>query len=379
MPGYELIGKDEKEAVMQIFDEGGILFHRSFENVRKKFYVNDFNYKCQKYFKSKYCSITSSGTAAIKCALKAAGIGPGDEVITQAFNFIACVEAIIDVGAKPIICNVDENLHLDIKSLESKITKNTKAVLAVHMLGLGCDVSKLKSFCSSKNLIFIEDACEAIGGKFKNDYYGTFGDIGIFSFDFAKTITCGEGGLTLTNNGEYGTYIKQFIDHGHENNPNLARGHDNRVMPGFNYRVTEMQAAVISKQLDKLDYIVQENYERYKILEDKLKDLVSVRKEFIGHAGSYDTFIFSVENKQICQKVINLLMENGIGTKIIPDAMEWHCAAYWGHALENSEVEDSITSLNFLELSIGIPIFIKTSKNYYSDLADSIINLLKIL
>ena len=150
MPGYELIGEEEKNAAIKIFDEGGILFHRSFENLRKKFYVRELGDECQQYFGAKHCSAVSSGTAAIKCSLKAAGVSYGDEVITQAFNFVACVEAIIDVGAKPVICNVDDNLHLDIDDLKTRITKKTKAVLAVHMLGLGGPICELKIFAKRK-------------------------------------------------------------------------------------------------------------------------------------------------------------------------------------------------------------------------------------
>ena len=114
MPGYELIGKEEKLATSKIFDDGGILFHRGFENIRKEYNVHELSSKFSNYFGVSYAAGVSSGTAAIKCALKACGIKPGDEVITQAFNFIACVEAILDVGAKPIICSVDNNLHLDL-------------------------------------------------------------------------------------------------------------------------------------------------------------------------------------------------------------------------------------------------------------------------
>ena len=120
--------------------------------------------------------------------------------------------------------------------MKSKVTNRTKAILAVHMLGLGGPIYEIKEYCTQNNLILIEDACETIGGNVNSNYYGTIGDIGIFSLDFAKMITCGEGGITLTDNERYGTYIKQYIDHGHENNLNLERGHDNRVMPGFNYR-----------------------------------------------------------------------------------------------------------------------------------------------
>ncbi len=378
MPGYEVIGEEEKNATLKIFEEGGVLFHRSFENKRKHFYVREFNTKCQDYFNSTNCSAVSSGTAAIKCALKAAGVKPGDEVITQAFNFIACVEAVIDVGAKPIICNVDENLHLDMNDLEQKVTKKTKAVLAVHMLGLGGPILELKDYCKKNNLVLLEDACEAIGGKVNGKHYGTIGDIGIFSFDFAKMITCGEGGLTLTDNDVYGTYIKQYIDHGHENNPNLERGHDNRVMPGFNYRMTELQATIASVQLDKLEGLVEENKQRYMILKDSLESLVHVRGEFESHSGSYDTFIFKVKNIDKRERVISKLGELGFGTKILPDAMEWHCSAYWGHALDDIQVHHSKKTLEYLEKSVAIPIFVKNTLNDYRELAQSIFEILKI-
>ena len=376
MPGYELIGQEEKNATLKIFDEGGILFHRSFENIRKKFYVKELGIEFQNYFGAGHCSAVSSGTAAIKCALKAAGVKYGDEVITQAFNFVACVEAIIDVGAKPVICNVDENLHLDINDLKNRITKKTKAVLAVHMLGLGGPIYELKEFCKKNNLILLEDACEAIGGKVGSNYYGSIGDIGMFSLDFAKMITCGEGGITLTNNSSFGKYIREYIDHGHENNPNLERGHDNRVMSGFNYRMTELQAAIASAQLKKLSYLVDESFKRYAILSDILKDHFHIRQELKGHNGSYDTFIFRVSNSNLQKLIINKLIEAGFGTKILPDAMEWHCSAYWGHALNENQVEHSKKTLKILETQIAIPILIKRSENEYIKLAETIVGIL---
>ncbi len=376
MPGYEIIGDEEKKAALKLFDEGGILFHRSFENIRKHFYVREFNDKCETYFNSTHCSAVSSGTAAIKCALKAAGVKSGDEVITQAFNFIACVEAIIDVGAKPIICNVDRNLHLDINDLKKRLTSKTKAILAVHMLGLGGPINEIKDFCEKNNLILLEDACEAIGGKVGSNFYGSIGDIGIFSLDFAKMITCGEGGITLTNNDDYGTYIKQYIDHGHENNPNLERGHDNRVMPGFNYRMTELQATIASAQLDKLEFLVNENKKRYMILKNVLEPHVHVRQECKSHSGSYDTFIMTIEDETKKSRIINKLQELNFGTKILPDAMEWHCSAYWGHALDEKEVEFSSKTLKLLEASVALPIFVKRTVEEYINLSKSILNII---
>ena len=222
----------------------------------------------------------------------------------------------------------------------------------------------------------IEDACEIVGGMVGDKYIGTIGDIGIFSLDFAKNITCGEGGITLTDNEKYGTYIKQYIDHGHENNPKLARGHDNRVMPGFNYRMTEIQAAIANVQLDKLNFIIKNNSERYMLLKEKIESKAYIRQELDGHKGSYDTFIFSVEEKDTREKIINCLIDLGIGTKILPDAMEWHCASYWEHMLDKEDVHHSINTQKKLEKNIAIPILLKTSLDEYEHISSSILKLI---
>ena len=124
MPGFELIGKEEQLAVQKVFEEGGILFAHGFDSLRKKYHVREFEIEISNYFNSSHNVAVASGTAGLKCALKAAGINSGDEVITQAFNFVGTVEAIIDCGAKPIICSVDENLHLDINDLNKELSKH---------------------------------------------------------------------------------------------------------------------------------------------------------------------------------------------------------------------------------------------------------------
>ena len=152
MPGFEIIDKKEFLAVKKIFDEGGVFFAHGFDGLRKKYYVREFEKKNSKYFKSKYTLALSSGTAAIKVALKAIGIKPGDEVITQSFNFIATVEAILDVGAKPVIVNIDKNLNIDISELRKKISKKTKAIIPVHMLGHSCEMKEILKIIKKKKL-----------------------------------------------------------------------------------------------------------------------------------------------------------------------------------------------------------------------------------
>ncbi len=251
MPGFELIGAKEKRALMKLIDDGGILFAHGFDNIRKNYHVREFEKKISKKFKSKYCLAVSSGTSAIKIGLKALGVKPGDEVITQSFNFIATIEAILDCGAKPILVNVDKSLNMCPIELRRNITKKTKVIVPVHMLGVSCKNDLILKIAKKNKIKVLEDNCESVGGRYKKKFLGTLGDIGVFSLDFGKFITTGEGGLLLTDDKKYYKYMREYHDHGHENNPKLPRGEDTKSIPGFNYRMTEMQAVIGKEQSKK--------------------------------------------------------------------------------------------------------------------------------
>ena len=376
MPGFELIGKEEANAVSEIFDEGGILFAHGFDSLRKKYHVREFESECSDYFNVDFSCAVASGTAGLKCALKAVGVKNGDEVITQSFNFIATIEAIVDCGAIPVICDIDENLHLSIDNLKKRITKKTKAIIIVHMLGMGGDIKKVVELGKELNLPIIEDNCEAIGAQFNNNYLGTIADIGVMSFDHGKMIACGEGGMVLTNRKDYADFISQYSDHGHENNPNLPRGQDKRVMPGFNYRLTEIQAAIGKVQLSKLEFMLIENKKRYKILENSISNFSKIRSELPFHKGSYDTFIFSVKDKFLRQKILSFLKESNFGTKNLPDAMEWHCSFYWEHAISQEQILNSKRSFDILSNQIALPILLKKRLDDYQKIADGIVSII---
>ena len=376
MPGFELIGKDEANAVAEIFNEGGILFAHGFDSLRKKYHVREFESKCSEYFKVDYSRAVASGTAGLKCALKAVGVQQGDEVITQSFNFIATIEAIVDCGAKPVICDIDENLHLSIENLMERITKKTKAIIIVHMLGMGGDIKEVVDVGKKFNLPIIEDNCEAIGAKFNERYLGTIADIGVMSFDHGKMIACGEGGMVLTNRKDYADFVSQYSDHGHENNPNLPRGKDRRIMPGFNYRLTEIQAAIGKVQLSKLEFMLNQNKKRYEILRKSISNFSKVRSELLFHEGSYDTFIFSINDQNLRQKIISFLKESNFGTKNLPDAMEWHCSFFWEHAIDNEQIENSKHTFEILDKQIALPILLKKSLEDYQKIADGIVSII---
>jgi len=368
MPGFEVIGREEAEATTSVFNEGGILFAHGFDSLRKKFHVREFESNSCKYFSANYSQATQSGTSALKTALKAVGVGPGDEVITQSFNFIATVEAIHDCNAKPIICDVDNNLDFCLKDCLSKINKNTKAIIIVHMLGIGGPIEQLVEIGKKYNIPIIEDACEIVGGKNNNGYYGCLGDIGVFSFDFGKNITCGEGGMLLTNNRKYYEYARSYTDHGHALEPKVARGNDKAIMPGFNYRMTEIQAAIGKVQLNKLKDIINEHKKRYQILNNFFPNKPYIRQELNNCRGSYDTFIFINLQDNQANEILKILKLNNFGTKNLPDAMRWHCSYFWEHLIGEEGFKHSKKTYKILSNAIAIPIFIKRSLKEYEKL-----------
>ena len=376
MPGFEIIDKKERNSIIKLFDkEGGILFAHGYDKIRKKYHVREFEKQLEKKFKSSYSLAVSSGTAAIKVALKAVGVKPGDEVITQAFNFIATVEAILDAGAKPIICSVDENLNMNLDDLKKKISKKTKAIIPVHMLGQAVEIKKIIKIAKKKKIFVVEDNCESVGAKYEKKYLGTLGDIGILSFDFGKTITTGEGGAILTNNEKFYKIAKEYHDHGHKNKKGIPRGMDIRARVGFNYRMTEMQAVIGKVQLKKLDYIIKENKKRYSILDSLIKKKFIIRNNILNSEGIFDTFIFFEENKLKRNRIIKILDKNKVGTKNLPDAIKWHCSYYWGHAISAKEIKNSKSTKRLLENSIAIPMLLSKSISIYEKIAKEIVNL----
>src|SRR5687767_3073638 len=334
MPGFEVIGAEERRAVNEVFDDGGILFAHGFDAMRNgRFRVREFERAFAERMGTKYAQAVSSGTAAIKVALIALGIKPGDEVITQAFNFVATVEAIVDVGATPILVNIDATLNMDPAALEAAITPRTRAIVPVHMLGVAADLSAILAVADRHRLPVLEDNCESIGAQWDGRMLGTQGKAAAFSFDFGKTITTGEGGMVTTDDIEVHRLAAEYHDHGHENNPKRPRGRDTRRIPGFNYRMTELQAAVGLAQLAKLTGIVERNREVCAIFEQALTgvdDLV-FRAIPAPCRPLCDCLIFELPSKAAADAFASGMEKAGLGTKNLPSAFEWHFAGYWDH------------------------------------------------
>ena len=272
MPGWELIGSEEQESLNSIFAQSnGVMFAHGFDHLRNgRFRVREFEAELKQAHSMRHCLATTSGTMAQYIAMKAMGIGPGDEVITQAFTFVATVETIVELGATPVVVDVDETYNMDPTLLEQAITPQTKLIIPVHMLGNPCDMDKISELARKHKIPVLEDGCEAFGGFYKGKPVGSLGDVSVFSFDFAKTITTGEGGCIFTNDRLLDKRMREFHDHGHESNSLLPRGRDTKSFPGLNLRMSELQAAVGQAQLKKLKIIREGNIRNKKIIKDAL-------------------------------------------------------------------------------------------------------------
>ena len=313
------------------------MFRHGFDAVRSgRYRAQELEREFAAWLGVPHALAVSSGSAALKVALKALGIGPGDEVVTQAFTFVATVEAIVEVGARPVLVNVDDSLGMDPGELEAAISERTKAVIPVHMLGVACDVDAIEAVARRHGLAVLDDNCEALGADWGDVKLGAAADACAFSLDFGKVITCGEGGLVTTSDDEVAALAREYHDHGHVNDPTVPRGLDGRRIHGFNYRLTDLQAAVALAQLGKLDDIVAANRRNYAQLASALEGIDGLRFRRVPKRCEplADTLIFELPERGHAEQFAAVMAERGLGTKNLPDAMDWHFAGVWTHMLD---------------------------------------------
>jgi 8-amino-3,8-dideoxy-alpha-D-manno-octulosonate transaminase len=257
-----LIGDEEIEAVTRVLRSGKLFRHESPSGE-----CNTFERSFSKELGVENALLVNSGTNALVAALMTAGIGPGDEVIIPAYTFVATATAVINVGAIPIIVNIDEKLGMDVLEIESLITSKTKALIPVHMDGVSCDIEKIVFLGKQKELIVIEDACQAMGAKYNDKYLGTFGDFGCFSLNVDKVLTAGEGGIVVSKTKKHGEQLICISDAGFPFGE-VQVGSLELISPflGRSMRVSEITGALINQQFKKKDEILKQHRERKKIL-----------------------------------------------------------------------------------------------------------------
>jgi len=299
------IGDEEYKAIKSCFDNNWIT-----EGPKTK----EFSEDLLKLTGAKYGVFAPNGTLALYLGLKSIGIGIGDEVIVPNFTFIASANAVEMCGARPVFVDINkEDLHINIEDCNRVLTKNTKAIMPVHMFGLSANMDDVIEFATDNNLKIIEDAAQAIGVTWKGKHCGTFGDVGCFSFFADKTITIGEGGFVCTNNEE--TYNNLLLL---RNQGRLKSGLFIHPMIGYNFRITDIQAAMGIVQLKKLDNIIDKKLNLLKTYKEKLKGIKGIRiLEPYSDKSNHIPFRVIL----LCDKpslgLMEMLAENGIESRTV--------------------------------------------------------------
>ncbi len=311
MKKYQLakpyIGAEEKEAVCSVLSSGVLSLGPITLKFEKQF---------AKRIGTRYACAVSSGTAGLHLALLAAGIGPGDEIITTPFSFIASANAILYTGASPVFVDVDsETGNIDTKKIEKRITRRTKAILVVHIFGHPAEMSDVMRIAKKHKLKVIEDACEALGAIHRDRNVGTFGESAVFAFYANKQITTGEGGMIVTN--KKGIYRMCLSMRNQGRSSDMQWLEHERL--GFNYRMDEMSAALGVTQLGRIHYILRERARIAQLYEKNLRpfqDYVIVPQTLKNNTRSW--FVYTVRlkgNVSHRNAIIQRIGKMGISTK----------------------------------------------------------------
>jgi perosamine synthetase len=297
-----LLGEEEKRAVLEVLTSGMLAQGRKVEEFEKRF---------AEFIGVKHAIATSNGTTALHAALLANGIRKGDEVITSPFTFIATANAILMTGAKPVFVDIEEkSFNLDLKLVEGAITPRTKAILLVHLFGRPVEMDKLGEIAWKHNLLIIEDACQAHGAEFNGKKVGSFGT-GCFSFYPTKNMTTGEGGVVTTNSDDVAEKMKKIISHGSE------KRYYHEFL-GYNYRMTDIAAAIGLGQLKKLNSFNEMRKRNAAYFSRKLDCIVGLELPEIifGHVFHQYTLRVTPEFGKTREEVIGFLKGAGIGSSV---------------------------------------------------------------
>ncbi|MBU1632509.1 MAG: DegT/DnrJ/EryC1/StrS family aminotransferase [Nanoarchaeota archaeon] len=293
------IEEEEKKAVIEVLDSGNIVQGEK---------VAEFEKNIANYCGTKYAIATNNGTSSIHTALYALGIKSGDEVITSPFTFVASANPIIMQGAKPVFVDIKEDtFNIDPSKIRDKITAKTKAIIVVDLYGQIHDTKEIREIANEYNLKIIEDACQAIGAEFNGKKAGTFGDLSCFSFYATKNMITGEGGMITTNNEEYVELCKRFRHHG-QSEKTRYEYYD----LGYNYRMTDIQAAIGIEQLKKIDLLTQKRINNAKMLTEGLYKISQIKIPYIKPRAKHVFHQYTIKTEKRDQ-LRNYLKENGVG------------------------------------------------------------------
>lgn len=311
-PGVHWIDDEEAEAVQDVIKNGSMF---RYYGVNKPSYVDKLEEAAKKFYNVKYVLGVNSGTGALACTMAALDIGPGCEVIIPAFLWVATVGAVVQCGAIPVLCEVNDSFNMDPADLEKKINAKTKLIVPIHMAGAPCEMDKIMEIANRRGIPVLEDCAQCNGGSFRGKKVGSFGKAGIFSMQLNKNITCGEGGLIITD--DENLYTRAFSAHDMgmvRKNGRLSLPDADAILWGSGRRMNEICGAVASVQIKKLPSIIQKMKKSKKHIKELLGNIPELKFRKVSDADG-DTapfLIFSLENEMKAKMAADKMKEQGL-------------------------------------------------------------------
>jgi 8-amino-3,8-dideoxy-alpha-D-manno-octulosonate transaminase len=322
-------GQVEREALLQALENENLFRYLREDESQVRVFERRFG----ELIGSPYCLAVSSGTAALICGLVGLGIGPGDEVILPGYTYISSAAAIINVRAVPVIAEVDDTLTLDPADVERKITPHTRAIMPVHMRGIPSQMGALLDIARKHNLLVIEDTAQACGGSYRGKRLGTLGDAGCFSLQHYKIITTGEGGAVVTGDPAVFGRAMMYHDAGRP----YWEGYEGEVIPGVNYRMSELAGAIGRAQVGQLDAILGRTRRAKRRLLDGISGAPGIRLQRVpdpeGDCGI--VLVLFLPDVDQAKRFAAALKAEGCaaGTMYSGEFPDRHIYAYWDHIL----------------------------------------------
>jgi len=346
-----LIGEEEKKAVSDVLDSGMIACGPRTEEFERRF---------GEFVGTKHAIATTSGTTALHLGLLSLGIDKGDEVIVPSFSFIATANSVLFCDATPVFCDVDsKTFNIDANKIEELITDKTRAIMPVHLYGQPADMKHIQEISEKHNLKVIGDAAQAHGASYDGNMVGSFGDLECFSFYPTKNMTTGEGGMVTTNNDELAERAYSIRNHGREK---TKWGYEHGRI-GYNYRMTDLAAAIGIEQLKKLPGFIEKRQDNARYFDNELKN-VETPYVLDNAKHAYHQYTIKYENRE---KVIENFKKNEIGFGIYyPKPLhQYHHLKQFGH--DDLKISESLS-----EEVLSLPVHPALTKEDLEKVADAV-------
>ena len=324
LPGYPgglLIGEEEKAAVLEVLDSQSLFRHYGPRPLHK---VAAFERAFAEAMGTRHAIGVTSGTAGLLTALAALGVGPGDEVIVPTYTWIATINAVVALGAVPVFVDIDETLTIDPSKVEAAVTPRTKVLLPVHMRGSGADMAPLLDIADRRSLRLVEDAAQAVGGRYRGRRLGTLGALGAYSLQYHKVITTGEGGMVVTGDPALWERAVRYHDQGsvrmEELDETMPAG--TPLMIGINFRMSEIAGAIGLVQLQRMDWIIEQMRAHKRAIVDGLSGLrgVTIRPVPDPEGDTGATLIFFCPSGDAARQFSAALIAEGVRCRVAWDS-----------------------------------------------------------